>query len=232
LRSRSHQPAAGKPVHEPDVEGMEADLTIGEDAWSALSRIRSAVRLRSRSGEQFQAQIVSYADDFVILSRGKANEALGWARGTLTRLGLTLNEAKTSIRNARQERFDFLGYTFGPHFSRRTGRKYIGYSPSQKSVNRIKEKVGEHLKPGNVKPWEEVRDQLNRKLRGWKAYFGLGSPTKAYEVLDEHVEERVRHFLRRRHKVQSQGTRQFSMKRIFGELGVFRFRGPLREARS
>ena len=186
---------------------------------------------QTKRGEQFQARIVSYADDFVILSRGKAKEALSWARGTLTRL-LTLNEAKTSIRNARQERFDFLGYTFGPHFSRRTGRKYIGYSPSQKSVNRIKEKVGEHLKPGNVNPWEEVRDQLNQKLRGWKAYFGLGSPTKAYEVLDEHVEERVRHFLRRRHKVQSQGTRQFSMKRIFGELGVFRFRGPLREARS
>jgi RNA-directed DNA polymerase len=187
---------------------------------------------QTKRGEQFQARIVSYADDFVILSRGKANEALSWARGTLTRLGLTLNEAKTSIRNARQERFDFLGYTFGPHFSRRTGWEYIGCSPSKKSVNRIKEKVGEHLKSGNVNPWEEVRDQLNQKLKGWKAYFGLGSPTKAYEVLDEHVEERVRHFLRRRHKVQSQGTRQFSMKRIFGELGVFRFRGPLREARS
>jgi len=187
---------------------------------------------QTNRGEQFQARMVSYADDFVILSRGKANEALGWARGTLTRLGLTLNEAKTSVRNARQERFDFLGYSFGPHFSQRTGREYIGCSPSKKSVNRIKEKVGEHLKPSNTAPWEEVRDQLNQKLKGWKAYFGLGSPTKAYEVLDEHVEERVRHFLRKRHKVSSQGTRQFSMKRIFGELGVFRLRGPLREARS
>jgi Reverse transcriptase (RNA-dependent DNA polymerase) len=66
---------------------------------------------QTKRGEQFQARVVAYADDFVILSRGKANEALGWARGVLTRLGLTLNEAKTSIRNARQERFDFLGYT-------------------------------------------------------------------------------------------------------------------------
>jgi RNA-directed DNA polymerase len=187
---------------------------------------------QTKRGEQFQARVVAYADDFVILSRGKANEALGWARGVLTRLGLTLNEAKTSIRNARQERFDFLGYTFGPHFSRRTGREYIGCSPSKKSVNRIREKVGEHLRPGNVAAWDEVRDRLNQKLKGWKAYFGLGSPSRAYEVLDEHVEERVRHFLRRRHKVSSQGTRQFSMKRIYGELGVFRLRGPLREARS
>jgi RNA-directed DNA polymerase len=187
---------------------------------------------QTRRGEQFQARIVSYADDFVILSRGKATEALSWARGTLTRMRLTLNERKTSIRDARRERFDFLGYTFGPHFSRRTGREYIGCSPSQKSVDRIKEKVGEHLKPGNVGPWEEVRDRLNQQLRGWKAYFGLGSPTKAHEVLDEHVEERVRHFLRRRHKVSSQGTRRFTMRRIYGEWGVFRLRGPLREARS
>jgi RNA-directed DNA polymerase len=187
---------------------------------------------QTKRGEQFQARIVSYADDFVILSRGKAKEALSWARATLTRLGLTLNERKTSIRNARQERFDFLGYTFGPHFSRRTGREYIGCSPSKKSVNRIREKVGEHLKPNNVGPWEEVRDRLNQKLRGWKAYFGFGSPTKAYEALDEHVEERVRHFLRRRHKVSTRGTREFSRQRIYGEMGVYRLRGPLREARS
>jgi RNA-directed DNA polymerase len=187
---------------------------------------------RTGRGEQYRARIVNYADDFVILSRGKAKESLEWTRGVLRRLGLTLNEQKTSIRNARKERFDFLGYTFGPHFSLRTGREYIGYSPSKKSVNRARRNVGEHLGSHNVAPWEEVRDRLNQKLKGWKAYFGLGSPSKAFEVLDEHVEERVRHFLRRRHKVQSQGTRQFSMKRIFGELGVFRLRGPLRGAAS
>ena len=187
---------------------------------------------RTGRGEQYRARIVNYADDFVILSRGKAKESLEWTRGVLARLGLTLNEQKTSIRNARKERFDFLGYTFGPHFSRRTGREYIGYSPSKKSVNRARRNVGEHLGSDNVAPWEEVRDRLNQKLKGWKAYFGLGSPSQAFEVLDEHVEERVRHFLRRRHKVQSQGTRQFSMKRIYGELGVFRLRGPLRGAAS
>jgi hypothetical protein len=34
----------------------------------------------------------SYADDFVILSRGHANEALAWTRAVMTKLGLTLNE--------------------------------------------------------------------------------------------------------------------------------------------
>jgi len=86
---------------------------------------------------------------------------------------------------------------------------------------------------GGISPIQSILVyRLNQKLRGWQAYFRLGSPWKALEVLDEHVEERVRHFLRRRHKVQSQGTGQFSMERIYGELGVLRLRGPLRAARS
>jgi RNA-directed DNA polymerase len=181
---------------------------------------------QSRRGEQFRAHMVNYADDFVILSRGKAAEALEWTRGVLERLELTLNEKKTSVRNAREERFDFLGYTFGPHYSPRTGRKYIGHSPSKKSVSRIKTKVGDLLVPGNMEPWEKVSERLNQILKGWRAYFGCGSTSKAYRAVDEHVYDKVRHFLRRRHKVSSQGTRQFPEERVFGSMGVVRLQGP------
>ena len=56
------------------------------------------------------AHVVPYADDFVILSRGCAEEALTWTKAVMTKLGLTLNEAKTSVKDARRENFDFLGY--------------------------------------------------------------------------------------------------------------------------
>jgi RNA-directed DNA polymerase len=56
----------------------------------------------------------------------------------MTKLGLTLNEAKTSVRDARNERFDFLGDTFGPHRDGKDGQWYPGASPSKKSVQRIK----------------------------------------------------------------------------------------------
>ena len=181
---------------------------------------------QNRRGEQFRAQMVNYADDFVILSRGKAAEALEWTRGVLKRLELTLNEKKTSVRNAREERFDFLGYTFGPHYSPRTGREYIGHSPSKKSVSRIKTKVGELLVPGNMDPWEKVSERLNQILKGWRTYFGCGATSKAYRAVDEHVYDKVRHFLRRRHKVSSQGTRQFPEERVFGSMGVVRLQGP------
>jgi hypothetical protein len=68
-----------------------------------------------------RAHVVSYADDFVILSGGRAAEALAWTKAVMGKLGLTINEAKTSLRNARQERFDFLGYSFGRIGLRRTG---------------------------------------------------------------------------------------------------------------
>jgi RNA-directed DNA polymerase len=74
----------------------------------------------TRMGAKLEACVITYADDFVILSRHRAGEALAWTRQAVTRLGLALNEAKTSIRKAREERVDFLGYTFGPHCSART----------------------------------------------------------------------------------------------------------------
>jgi RNA-directed DNA polymerase len=195
-----------------------------------INRMLKGFRQTKRE-EQFRARIVNYADDFVILSRGKAKESLEWTSRVLKRLGLTLNEKKTSIRNARQERFDFLGYTFGPHISPRTGREYMGYSPSKKSVDRIKQKVGELLDRRNVAPWEEVCRKLNQKIGGWRQYFSIGTTSRAYQAVDEHVYDRVRNFLRRRHKVSSQGTRQFGGERVYGSLGVLRLQGP-RAART
>ena len=139
-----------------------------------MNRFLKHWRLSGRNST-YQAHVVSYADDFVVLSRGHAEEALTWTRQVMARLGLALNEAKTSIRNARQESFDFLGYAFGPHRYRKDGHWYLGASPSRKSLLRLKEKVGKVLVPGNQAPWPEVRDQLNRLLRGWSAYFGYGT---------------------------------------------------------
>lgn len=170
---------------------------------------------RSGCGEAFRAYVVSYADDFVILSRGRAAEALTWTKGVMTKLGLTLNEAKTSLRNARQERFTFLGYSFGPHYPYNSRvRMYMSASPSKKSVQRLKAKVRELLVPGNNDPWPEVRDDLNRTLRGWSSYFNLGSPVAAFRSVDHYVRERVRGFLARRHKVAGRGNRRFTFDEI------------------
>jgi len=175
-------------------------------------------------GDAYKAHVVNYADDFVILSRGHAAEALAWTRQVMTRLGLTINETKTAVRDARQEHFDFLGYSFGPHYFRKDGHWYLGASPSSKSVQRLKVRVAEIMVPSNVAPWDDVRTRLNNLLRGWASYFSYGTRLMAYRAADNHVYEAVRGFLTRRHKVPSRGTRQFSNHAVFGELGVLRLR--------
>jgi RNA-directed DNA polymerase len=195
-----------------------------------MNRFLKHWRLTGR-GEAFRAQVVSYADDFVILSRGCAAEALAWTKAVMTRLGLTLNEAKTSLRDARQERFTFLGYSFGPHWYKANGQWYLGTSPSKKSVQRLKTTVGNLLVPGNNAPWQEVRDTLNKSLRGWSNYFCYGTRRSAFRSVDRYTYERVRDFLARRHKVAGRGTRRFSCDAVYGELGLLRLeRLPLAAA--
>jgi RNA-directed DNA polymerase len=186
-----------------------------------MNRFLKYWRLTER-GEAFRAHVIAYADDFVILSRGCAAEALAWTKVVMTRLGLILNEAKTSLKNARQERFDFLGYSFGPHRYKANGRWYLSASPSKKSVQRFKMKVGNLLVPGNNDPWPEVRDTLNRSLLGWSNYFCHGTCRPAFCGVDHYVYERVLDFLARRHKVAGRGTRQFSLDVIYGERGLLR----------
>ncbi|MDQ2840388.1 MAG: hypothetical protein M3Y72_04975 [Acidobacteriota bacterium] len=46
----------------------------------------------------------------------------------------------------------------------------------------------------------------------------------AYGAVDKYVCERVRQFLKRRHKVSSRGTKMFREQMVFGELGVLSLR--------
>ena len=221
------------PVEERDGEGKRRmsggkDTTRGTPQGGVVSPLLSVIymnrflkhwRLTGR-GETFRAHVIAYADDFVILSRGHAAEALTWTKAVMAKLGLTLNEAKTSLKDARRESFDFLGYTLGPRHLPNGGRWYLGASPSKQSVQRVKAKISELLVPGNKGAWDEVRARLNRILRGWSAYFAYGALASAYEAVDRHVYDRARNFLRQRHKAHGRGVDRFSREHIYGELAV------------
>lgn len=192
-----------------------------------MNRFLKYWRLTKR-GEAFRGHVIAYADDFVILSRGHAAEALAWTKAVMTRLGLTLNEVKTLRRNAQQERFDFLGYSFGPHRYKANGTWYLSASPSKKSMQRFKTKIGNLLLPSNVDPWPKLRDALNSSLLGWSNYFCHGTCRSAFRSIDRYAYEHVRDFLARRHKVAGRGTRRFSCDVVYGELGLLRLeRMPL-----
>lgn len=184
-------------------------------------------------GKAFSARIINYADDFVILSRGKAKEALAWTGEVMERLKLALNPAKTCVRDARRETFDFLGYTFGPQvIYTPTGSRGLDARPSKKSVRRVKRKLHEVLRPRNVGPLKDVVGRVNRLLMGWSNYFCHGTVYFAYRAVDNHLYERVRHFLRRRHKVKSSGTKLLPTGKDLEALGIVRLLAVLRRRRA
>ena len=126
------------PIEERDVDGKRRigggkGNTRGTPQGGVVSPLLANIYMnrflkywrQTNRGEAFRAHVVAYADDFVILSRGCAAEALVWSKAVMTRLGLTLNEAKTSLKDARRERFDFLGYSFGPHRYKANGAWYL-----------------------------------------------------------------------------------------------------------
>ena len=173
--------------------------------------------------QRFQAQIVNYADDFVICCRGSAEEAKRAMQTLMERLGLTGNEAKTRVCRVPDESFDFLGYTIGRCHSTQTGKAYIGTRPAKKRITRLCGTIHEITSSRWL--MFDASDRvvrLNRLLRGWANYFCLGPVSKAYRAVDAHARYRLRQWLCRKHKVRGRGVTQFSDEYLYRTLGLVR----------
>jgi RNA-directed DNA polymerase len=175
---------------------------------------------KSGLAEKHGAILVNYADDFVVLCRRNAPEALMKIRSWFTAIGLEINESKTSVRHARQESFDFLGYTFKMQRSFKTGNLYPAALPSVKAVKRLKCSIRQQLHRANMSPIDLVVKRLNRTLRGWANYFRYGTVTHVRNKLDRFIYDRVRYFLARRAKLRTRGAYRYSRPYVFETLGV------------
>ncbi len=177
--------------------------------------------------KKFQAEVVNYADDFVILCpEGKGEQAMVVMRGLMARLGLTVNEKKTRLVKLPDETFDFLGYTVG-RFYGRDGRAYWGTRPSRKSVKRLLLEIHD----ATTSRWNalDVRsriEQLNPLLRGWAGYFSQGPVGRIYRLVDNYVARRLRIWLMRKRGKRGTGYRQYSDQFLYETLGLIRLLPP------
>lgn len=166
------------------------------------------------------ARIVRYADDFVILTKYRVEDAYKRMKEQILELKLTLSENKTEIVNTREGSFNFLGFTFRKAKNRKS--KLVTYCyPSQKSENKIREKirqVTDKRKP--VKATEVVKD-LNSVLRGWVNYFRIGNSTKNFGRIEWYAMQRIRKFIRYRGQRSGYGYKQYPIEFLYGKLGLY-----------
>lgn len=170
---------------------------------------------------KYGSRIVNYADDFVLLCRRDAAEALAEAEDILTRLGLQLNEAKTRICHVRNEPFEFLGYGFGVRYRFGSGQPYLAAYPSDRSLRRIKAKLRRMI--GSHMSWQSEENlvaDVNRVVRGWLNYFNYGTRWNAYKRLERFLQARIRGWLVHKHRVGGRGECRYPAAYIYDRMGT------------
>jgi RNA-directed DNA polymerase len=187
--------------------------------------MRRSVRGWKTGGHErrLAASIVNYADDFVICCRGTAAEAMAAMRAMMSRLKLTVNETKTRLCRLPEETFDFLGYTLGRNYDRRTGQPYLGPRPSSRKIRRLCREIS--AMTGRRTTWLDADEQIGRinaKLRGWAGYFRLGTVSPAYRTVNGHALHRVRQWLCAKFKVRGQGTARFPDRHLYEDLKLYK----------
>jgi group II intron reverse transcriptase/maturase len=123
-------------------------------------------------------KIVRYADDFVLMGKHITKEAIDRLQEILRRMGLTLNETKTRLIQAQETPFNFLGFTI--RYDRDIlgrNKRYWNIQASDKSENKIREKIRVLLKKGGHYPPQQVTRELNSIIRGWLNYFEINKVT-------------------------------------------------------
>jgi group II intron reverse transcriptase/maturase len=172
--------------------------------------------------QRLKARIVNYADDLVICCRGTGAEALAAMRDMMRKLKLTVNENKTRVCKLPEERFDFLGYTFGRCYSPQTGRGYLGTAPSKQRVQRVCAAISEATRRNRtLLDAGTLVATLNRLTVGWANYFCLGPVSKAYRSVERHARRRLRWWLCAKHKMPG-GIKRYPDDTLHDELGLVR----------
>lgn len=150
-----------------------------------------------------KAKIVRYADDFVILARYQTMRLRDWVERQIEgRFRLTINRKKTRVVRVYQAgaSVDFLGFTFRYDrdlFGR--ANRYLNTMPSKKSLARIRDKLRGSICPARAfLPIPLLIAEVNRMLRGWKAYYSHGYPRAAFRDINWFVQNRLMRHLRRR----------------------------------
>ena len=105
---------------------------------------------------------------FVLMGKALPKQVIERLQSLLGRMGLTINADKTRQIDARQESFNFVGFTV--RYARDLwgkNTKYWYIMPSKKSENKLRGKIKEYLDTHGHYKAEEIANGINAITRGW-----------------------------------------------------------------
>lgn len=179
----------------------------------------------SGPGTWAKAEIVRYADDFMVLARYQGSRLAGFIEAKIESwLGLELNREKTKVVNLRQpgSSVEFLGYTFRyDRDLKGRGYRYLNITPSRKALQAHREKIRATVnRHRSSVPVTRLIEKVNRQQRGWANYFSFGYPRKAMREINWYVRNRLVGHLRRRSQRALRPPKGRSYYRHLKQLGL------------
>jgi len=163
--------------------------------------------------QSLNVQFERYADDIVCHCVTEAHAIILKSKieSRFKDCGLTLHPKKTKIAYCRNQyrklnynniAFDFLGYTFRPHWTKTKGSYGLYFYPeiSRKSAKRIRDEI-------NSWPWQywcnqeltDIRKYSQSKIRGWMTYYGLFGKGSIQNILF-HLDQRLARWAKMKYK--------------------------------
>ena len=133
--------------------------------------------------EKYNARLVKYADDFVVLARFIGQPIIDEVEQAITAIGLSLNEKKTCQLNlAKGDALTFLGYSISLQYGK------VKLKPSDKAIKRLRGRIKdivsrERLYHGIT----GIIQELNPVLRGWRQYFKLSNIIRWFWNVDFYI---------------------------------------------
>ena len=169
--------------------------------------------------------MIRYADDFILMGKSLKPEAIEALHQLLNRMGLKINLMKTHLVDARQESFEFLGFSIRNSRSIFGQGKFWGVYPSNKSQKKVRANVRDRLwRIGHFPPWA-VAKELNQVVQGWLNYFdieGVSQMQVPRRRLETYLQDRIGRYYNRKSQRRSKlyGSQAYNM--LMQEYGLKR----------
>ena len=171
-------------------------------------------------------RMIRYADDFILMSKHINQEVIIKIHKYLDRMGLSINIEKSKLVNAKEQSFDFLGFTFRYDqsiFSKRG--KFWNIRPKAKSQKKNRQKINLKLKSIGHYPADKVVEELNPIIRGWMNYYRIEKVSYtqvAFKDLEDYLRNRLYRYYNRKSQRKSRLYGQQAFDKLVKEYGLIK----------